>query len=123
MTRLPIAVLAAMGMSLAGAVRAAAPDGRLLFFYCSACHTLKSGEPDKVGPNLAGVVGATAGTRGTYAYSAALRHSGIVWTDATLDTWLTQPMAFVPGTKMAFIGLPYERDRQTIIAYLKANAH
>jgi cytochrome c len=97
--------------------------GQRLFLYCAACHTLQAGQPNKVGPNLAGVVGAAAGTRGTYPYSEALRKSGIVWTDESLNAWLTQPAHLVPGTKMAFVGLPNEADRKAVIAYLHASAH
>jgi cytochrome c len=96
--------------------------GKRLFLYCAACHTIGAGEPDKVGPNLHGVIGAKAGARGGFAYSAALRDSGIVWSDDTLNAWLKQPTALVPGTKMAFAGLPGDQDRADLIAFLNQAA-
>jgi cytochrome c len=93
--------------------------GKRLFLYCAACHSLGAGEVDKVGPNLHGVVGAKAGTRGAFAYSGALKDSGIVWTDDTLNAWLKQPAALVAGTKMTFAGLANDQDRLDLIAFLK----
>ncbi len=112
------------GLLLAGGPADAADDtqirhGARLFLYCAACHSVGAGEADKVGPNLHGVIGAHAGTRGAFAYSAALRDSGIVWTDDTLNLWLKQPTALVAGTKMAFAGLPGDADRADLIAFLK----
>ena len=78
--------------------------GKRLFLLCAACHTLHEGDADKVGPNLYGVIGKPAGSRGAFAYSDALKNSGITWSAQTLNAWLTQPSALVPGTKMAFPG-------------------
>ncbi len=105
--------------------RAPSPDarhGQRLFLYCAACHSIAAGEPDKVGPNLHGMIGAPAGTRGTFQYSEALKTSGLVWTDDVLDAWLKQPTALVPRTKMAFIGLAKAQDRADLLAYLKQAA-
>jgi cytochrome c len=93
--------------------------GKVLSLFCGACHTYREGEPDKVGPNLHGVIGSRAGTRGDFAYSDALRNSGIVWTDEKLDAWLKQPAALVKDTKMIFAGLPKDQDRADIIVFLK----
>ncbi len=74
------------------------------------------------GPAQNGVVGSKAGTRPGYNYSAAMKEAGekgIVWDEATLDKYLTDPKALVPGTKMVFPGLKNEKDRQDVIAYLK----
>jgi cytochrome c len=92
--------------------------GKRLFLMCAACHTLHAGEADKVGPNLYGVVGKAAGSRGAFAYSESLKNSGIIWSAETLDAWLKQPSALVPGCKMAFPGLPNDQDRRDVIAYL-----
>jgi cytochrome c len=122
----PIAILALSVFARAGAARAATDaefsHGKRLFLYCAACHSIGAGEADKVGPNLHGVIGARAGTRGGFAYSAALRESGIVWSDDTLNAWLEQPTALVPATKMAFAGLPGDQDRADLIAYLNQAA-
>ena len=98
------------------------PDrrGAILFLQCRACHTLKAGEPNRVGPNLAGVIGRKAGGATDFAYSPALLKSGIVWTDKELDLWLLDPMRLVKGTKMAYSGMKQPEDRAALIAYLKS---
>ncbi len=92
--------------------------GKRLFLYCAACHSLGASESDKTGPNLHGVIGSAAGTRGTFSYSSALKASGIIWTPETLDRWLKQPASLVLGTKMAFAGLSKDQDRADVIGYL-----
>ena len=64
-------------------------------------------------------VGRKAGSLAGYQYSPAMAKQDFLWTDATLDAWLTQPSAVVPGTSMAFAGLPKSSDRAAIISYLK----
>lgn len=83
---------------------------------CAACHAL---DHAKVGPALAGVVGRVAGTQPGYPYSAGLQKSGIVWTPATLATWLANPQADVPGALMP-MAVTNDADRRDIIAYLGA---
>src|ERR1043165_4568112 len=73
---------------------------------CAACHTFGKGEPNRVGPNLYGVVGRPKGTEAGFDYSAALKGKGGNWTIDDLDKFLTNPKAFAPGTKMSFAGLP-----------------
>jgi cytochrome c len=96
--------------------------GKLLFANCSSCHTIERDGEDGIGPNLAGVVGAKAAARGDFPYSTALKNSGITWTSANLDRWLTNPAALVPGNKMGFVGLPKAADRAALIAFLTANS-
>ena len=94
--------------------------GKQQFGQCRACHTEARGGPDAVGPNLFGVYGSKAATRRKkFAYSSALKASGVVWNDTSLDRWLSDPAAMVKGTKMEFIGLPRKVVRQHVIAYLK----
>ena len=82
---------------------------------CVACH---SPDANRVGPMHRGVYGRKAGSVPDYNYSNALKHSNVVWNDQTLDEWLTDPQAFLPGQKMNFrVAKP--QDRADIIAYLK----
>jgi cytochrome c len=89
---------------------------RLFGQRCGACHSTAPGET-RVGPSLAGVVGRKAGSVPGYAYSAALKASGLVWTTANLDRWLTGSNALVPGTRMAYAQAD-PAGRAAIIDYL-----
>jgi cytochrome c len=118
---------AAFAISLLGAAPAAAQTasvgnaatGKLVFLQCQACHAVQPGAAALVGPDLAGVYGRKAAALPGYDYSAALKASGITWTSDKLDSWLTNPSALVPGTKMAFVGLASPALRADVIAYLK----
>ena len=99
---------------------AALKRGKLLFLQCRACHEVAAGQPNKVGPNLHGVMNRPAGTVEGFAYTDALRRSGLHWDKSTLDRWIERPSALVPGTAMAFVGIPTEADRLAIIAYLES---
>jgi cytochrome c len=95
--------------------------GQLLYMACKACHDLESGLPHKVGPNLHGTFGRKAGTAEGFRYSEVLAKSGIVWTPETMDAWLRQPGAMVPGNGMAFAGIANDADRASLIAWMLAN--
>ena len=115
-------VLAVVGLSLctvslARADSSAATGEGLFKHKCGSCHSVELGK-NRVGPSLAGVVGRKAASIETYSYSAATRSSGLTWDPATLDSYLTNPRAKVPGTKMTFVGLPQANGRADIIAYL-----
>jgi cytochrome c len=88
--------------------------GGKLYAACMGCHSL---DDNDVGPLHRGVVGRMAGAVHGYAYSAALKGTGIVWTPAMLDRWLTSPQKLVPGSKMYF-SVAKAQDRADIIAYL-----
>ena len=96
------------------------PDmGKRQFIVCQACHSTMSGGPNKVGPNLYGLIGSPAAQVEGFFYSAALTESGIVWDAASLDQWLEAPAAMVPGTTMVFAGIRDPKQRANLIAYLQ----
>ncbi len=116
---LAISVTQGLGQAAAAEPEAANPArGAALFLQCRACHAVTRDGIAGVGPNLWGVVGARAGVRSGFHYSASLTDTGIVWDPKTLDRWLTQPTAVAPGTTMAFQGVASPRARADIIAYL-----
>ncbi|MEO6040374.1 MAG: c-type cytochrome [Croceibacterium sp.] len=89
------------------------------FAQCSACHSTEPGK-NGIGPSLAGIYGDKAGTVPGYDFSDAMKSSGLVWNQASLDRYLTDPKGVVPGTKMGFPGLKDAAKRQAVIAYLKS---
>ena len=91
---------------------------RLFNQQCKACHTLDKGGHNTVGPNLTGLFGRKAGSA-DYQYSDSMKTSGIVWDDKTLDDYLKDPKGKVPETKMTYIGLRQDQQRQDMIAFLK----
>ena len=104
---------------LAAAQAAAGPDagrGEMLYEQrCGACHGL---DADRVGPHHRDVFGRRAGSGEGYDYSPALRRARIVWNGETLDAWLADPEALLPGQRMGY-AVPDAADRADIIAYLR----
>jgi cytochrome c len=93
--------------------------GEKVFAKCAACHTIVAGGANGIGPNLQKIVGdKTAEGRGGFAFSDALKKKGGSWTFDALNTWLTSPREYAPGTKMTFAGLANPVDRANVIAYL-----
>lgn len=95
--------------------------GAKIYARCRACHTLDKDGRNKVGPNLWDIYGSTAGQKEGYAYSKAMLASEIVWDAETMDAYLERPAKYVPGTKMSFIGLKKQEDRDAVQAYMRAN--
>ncbi|MBY3328695.1 c-type cytochrome [Rhizobium laguerreae] len=121
MTNIMVFVAASSLVALSAISSAAAEGdaalGQKAFQRCSACHSTT--DQKKVGPGLGGVVGRTAGTMEGVRYSAAMKASGLVWDEATLDRFLAAPRDVVPKTTMT-VSVPKPEDRQNIIAYLKS---
>jgi cytochrome c len=114
------------GGDLLGAIGAADPaQGEKLFGQCKACHTIEKGGPNKIGPNLWGVVAGPVAHKDDFNYSDALKAAhaeGKTWTYENLEHWLTSPKDFIPGNKMTFAGLKKPEQRAAMIAYLRSMA-
>jgi cytochrome c len=121
--RRKIGWLASLVVVLDAATAMAAGDasrGLQAFQQCAACHSVEPGQ-HLTGPSLAHVWGRKAGTaEGFDRYSDALQRSGVVWSEDSLNKWLTNPQALVPGNSASFPGLKKESTRDDVIAYLKA---
>jgi cytochrome c len=108
--------LAVLGLAQP-AFAADAKNGAAQFRRCAVCHSVQAGKTG-LGPNLRGVVGRRAGAL-PFAYSPAMKKSGIVWAVPKLDAFLAAPAKVVPGNRMAFPGLTDAKTRADIIEYLK----
>jgi cytochrome c len=116
MTALTLSTGAALAQSAPEAALTGDPArGQTLYQGCMDCHSI---DKDDVGPRHRGVVGRHAGSIAGFDYSKALKNSGLTWDEATLDRWLTDPSALVPGTRM-FYEVDKPQDRADLIAYLK----
>ncbi|MBT5433312.1 MAG: cytochrome c family protein [Rhodospirillaceae bacterium] len=115
--------LAATAFAAALATTAMAQEGdpeagEKVFRKCKSCHTVEA-DSHRVGPSLYGIIGRTAGTAEGYGgYSSDMEELGIVWDEQNMSEYITDPKAFLPGTKMVFRGISDEQDRADLIAYL-----
>src|SRR6266576_3539504 len=90
---------------------------------CGACHTFEKGGPNRVGPNLFGIVNDHRGEgRGGFNFSAAMKAKSGTWTYDDLNKFIANPKGFVPGTAMGFAGIPRDSERADVIAYLRTLA-
>jgi cytochrome c len=96
--------------------------GQQISQRCQQCHDLSKGGPDKIGPNLWGVVGRARASRSSFSYSSAMSSSHAPWTFEALFRYLKSPQSVVPGTKMSFAGLPSSQDRIDLIAWLRTQS-
>lgn len=115
-------ILSACVIGLIGGSASAEGDpekGKRAYRACVACHSLKPGR-HMTGPSLANSWGRTAGkVEGFTRYSKALKSSAIRWNAKTLDAWLKDPRALIPGNRMTFRGIANRRTREDLVAYLR----
>ena len=113
-------MLTAVSMPIPQAVAAGDPaEGAKAFRACAACHSLHPGV-NMTGPSLAGIWGRKAGSLpGFSRYSLALRQSGLVWNEQTLDRWLADPAGFIPNNRMTIEGIADAKTRAGLIALLR----
>ena len=121
-----IAALLAAGLLLvipaAGAWSAEPERGKALFAQCKRCHQVGGGAANRIGPHLNDVFGRTAGSLAGFRYSQAMTEAGdgeLVWSEVTLDAFLADPHAFVPGSRMNFDGMEDADDRAALLAWLQ----
>ena len=92
--------------------------GKTVFNKCAACHSIKAGE-NKIGPSMHGIVGRPSHSVEGFNYSEPMKAYSVTWDRPTLDAYLVNPRATVPGTRMIFAGLKTEEERSNLIAYLE----
>jgi glucose/arabinose dehydrogenase/cytochrome c2 len=96
-------------------------QGKQLFEQrCMSCHVIADRNASSIAPNLVGLFGRGAGTASGFAYSRAMRDSGVKWSDETLDYFLAAPQGYIPGTSMSAEAVADDAQRWNIVAYLKS---
>ena len=100
-----------------------AAEGAKVFKKCAACHSIKEGGANKIGPALWGVLGRTAGSVPGYKYSKAMAAYGKNWSFEEMNGFLVKPKDWIKGTKMSFAGLKNAKDRAAVILYMNENTN
>lgn len=123
--RLCLAGLAALSLIQASWAQAAdcasttVEKGASLFANeCSVCHSVKKEMTGMMGANLHGVVGRTSGTLPGFSYSKAMKDKAVSWKAESLQAFIAQPQAFVPGTYMPYMGMAAAMDREAVVCFL-----
>jgi cytochrome c len=115
-----LAISTFLVLGAAPALAADAAEGEKVFRrFCTACHITTAEGPKRLGPPLAGIVGRKTGTIEGFRYSEANKNANVVWSAQTLDPYLKDPKAVIPGTIMAFAGVKKDDERENLIAYLQ----
>ena len=114
---LPLGILL-MVVAIRPVAAADVEAGKAAFKKCALCHTAEAGK-NKIGPSIFGIVGRKSASLEGYNYSEAMKKFDHTWDPQTLDTYLTDPRAMVPNTRMIFPGIKDEKERQDVIAYLE----
>jgi cytochrome c len=102
--------------------KASVSDGKQISARCEQCHDLSKGGPNKIGPNLWGVVGRPRASHPGFEYSSAMKSKAGSWTYDELFKFLKSPGSYIPGTKMSFAGLRSSQDRVNLIAFLRTQS-
>jgi cytochrome c len=114
-----IVLIAACLTPLAAQAGGDAAKGKGYFTRCAICHSNAKGAPNRIGPNLFGVVGRKAASLPGFFYSGAMKHSNIKWTHEKLEAYISKPQAVVPGNRMAFAGVSSHQQVEDLVAYLE----
>jgi cytochrome c len=105
----------------AAAIPAADPAaGELVAKRCMQCHDWAKGGPNKIGPNLFGLIGRPRAAHEGFSYSSAMQSKGGTWTYDELFRYLRSPARYIPGNKMAFAGVSHAQDRVNLIAFMRS---
>lgn len=114
-----LALSALMLMPASHVLAQDAEAGKTVFNQCRACHQVGETAKNGAGPALNGLFGRQAGTIAGYNYSEANKKSGVTWDETNFATYIKDPKAFMPGNKMAYVGLKDDKRVADLIAFLK----
>jgi len=113
-----IVLAAALLLPLSAQAGGNASQGKSYFSRCAICHSNTKGAPNRIGPNLFGIVGRHAAAMPNFFYSGAMKRSNITWTPEKLEAYIARPQGVVPGNRMAFAGVSSHQQVEDLVAYL-----